>query len=267
MEEKKYQKLGAVGMFTSDWLGIAFGGATAIHLGLTGLVQSIVICHPGPFSIEQAKAIKVTSKLPLLNVEEPTTSSRTAHGFAARPNLSLTQVTEAHEKAFQQAVDWCFRAVPCTLLKTKNGLLMLEVAAIHCTDENGNQVAPSIEGCPNESGLITLVFANNGNADNLDQKIVEAFLDRFRCHYDFQPALKFLVIHCEKTSIKRFQAFRNTFFDELQSSVANYRFTDAVHSEIPGLTAEYVGQYAGWNGMQLVQEVRRLVTLFSTALY
>lgn len=30
----------------------------------------------------------------------------TAHGFGARPNLELPEVKEAHEKAFQQTVDW-----------------------------------------------------------------------------------------------------------------------------------------------------------------
>ncbi|KAG6918342.1 hypothetical protein DXG01_014991 [Tephrocybe rancida] len=104
VEEKKYQKIGAV--------GYCFGGATAIRLGSTDLVQSVVICHPGPFSIAQAKAIKAEA----LFAERKDTDAfveyefkdyeGTAHGFAARPNLEIPQVKEAYEKAFRQAVDW-----------------------------------------------------------------------------------------------------------------------------------------------------------------
>ena len=32
--------------------------------------------------------------------------SGTTHGFAARPNLSLPDIMEAHEKAFEQTVEW-----------------------------------------------------------------------------------------------------------------------------------------------------------------
>ncbi|KAG6840737.1 hypothetical protein C0991_004755 [Blastosporella zonata] len=125
MEEKKYQKLGAV--------GYCFGGSTAIRLGSTDLVQSVVICHPGGFTVAQAKAIKVPAswacaeddlffshpsrlQTEALFAERKGTDTflefefrdyeGTAHGFAARPNLGLPQVKEAHEKAFRQAVDW-----------------------------------------------------------------------------------------------------------------------------------------------------------------
>ena len=36
-----------------------FGGASCVRLGGTDLVNSIVICHPGPITIDQVKAIKV----------------------------------------------------------------------------------------------------------------------------------------------------------------------------------------------------------------
>ena len=36
-----------------------FGGATCVRLGSTDLVNSVVICHPGPFTLDQVKAIKV----------------------------------------------------------------------------------------------------------------------------------------------------------------------------------------------------------------
>ncbi|KAH0581391.1 hypothetical protein H2248_012478 [Termitomyces sp. 'cryptogamus'] len=134
LEEKNYQKLGAV--------GYCFGGATAIRLGSTGLVQSIVVCHPGPFSIGQAEAINTPAswvcaeddlffnRAYRLQVEASFAERQgtdkfveyefkdyegTAHGFAARPNLSLTQVTEAHRKAFQQTVEWFEKTLPILL--------------------------------------------------------------------------------------------------------------------------------------------------------
>ncbi|GLB42234.1 putative dienelactone hydrolase endo-1,3,1,4-beta-D-glucanase [Lyophyllum shimeji] len=36
----------------------------------------------------------------------------TAHGHAARPNLNIPEAREAHEKAFQKAVDWFTSAPP-----------------------------------------------------------------------------------------------------------------------------------------------------------
>jgi carboxymethylenebutenolidase len=36
-----------------------FGGSSCVRLGGTDLVNSVVICHPGPFTIDQVKAIKV----------------------------------------------------------------------------------------------------------------------------------------------------------------------------------------------------------------
>ncbi|KIM36570.1 hypothetical protein M413DRAFT_449107 [Hebeloma cylindrosporum] len=50
-EKKQYEKIGAV--------GYCFGGATSVRLGSTDLVDSIIIAHPGTFTLDQAKAIKV----------------------------------------------------------------------------------------------------------------------------------------------------------------------------------------------------------------
>ena len=36
-----------------------FGGSSCVRLGGTDLVNSVVICHPGTFTIDQVKAIKV----------------------------------------------------------------------------------------------------------------------------------------------------------------------------------------------------------------
>ncbi|KAG6829710.1 hypothetical protein H0H92_003745 [Tricholoma furcatifolium] len=131
LEERKYKCIGAI--------GYCFGGSTAIRLGSTGLVQSVVICHPGPFSMGQAQEIKVPASWVCAEDDlffshslrmraEALFSERqgredfvdyefrdyegTAHGFAARPNLNLPQVAEAHEKAFLQAVDWFAKTLP-----------------------------------------------------------------------------------------------------------------------------------------------------------
>ncbi|KAJ3537749.1 hypothetical protein NMY22_g5464 [Coprinellus aureogranulatus] len=50
-EKKKYESFGAV--------GYCFGGTTAIRLASTDLVKTVVIAQPGPFSLEQVRAIKV----------------------------------------------------------------------------------------------------------------------------------------------------------------------------------------------------------------
>ncbi|KAF8069025.1 dienelactone hydrolase endo-1,3,1,4-beta-D-glucanase [Lyophyllum atratum] len=125
MEEKKYEKIGAV--------GYCYGGSTTIRLASTDLIQSADISHPGGFSIAEAKAINVPVSWacaeddlffsPALRLQaEALFSERkgtenfveyefhdykgTTHGFAARPNLNIPEVKEAHGKAFQQAVDW-----------------------------------------------------------------------------------------------------------------------------------------------------------------
>jgi dienelactone hydrolase len=36
-----------------------FGGACAVRLGSSDLVNSIVVCHPAPCTLDQVKAIKV----------------------------------------------------------------------------------------------------------------------------------------------------------------------------------------------------------------
>lgn len=124
-EEKGYERLGAV--------GYCYGGSTAVRLGATDLVQSIVVCHPGPFSMAEAKAIKVPVAWVCaevdqffadsfrLNVEaifaerqgaenfvdyEFKVYKGTVHGFGIRPNLTSPEVKEAYEKALEQITGW-----------------------------------------------------------------------------------------------------------------------------------------------------------------
>jgi len=132
--EYKYQKLGAV--------GYCFGGVVAIRLGATSLVDSIVIAHPGRFTLDQAKAIKVPSAWECAeedmafsknfrNETEAAFAARrgtegfvdyefrdyegTTHGFAARPNLKIPEIKAAYEGAFKQTVDWFSRTLTCDI--------------------------------------------------------------------------------------------------------------------------------------------------------
>jgi hypothetical protein len=66
--EKGYEKIGAVGLvmqiairkLTNSWLTrYCFGGAMAVRLGSTDLVNTIVVAHPASVSPAQMRAVKV----------------------------------------------------------------------------------------------------------------------------------------------------------------------------------------------------------------
>lgn len=124
-DDKKYDKVGAV--------GYCFGGSAGIRLGSRSLVDSLVIAHPGICTIEEIRAIKVptawvcaeddsTFNAKIREEAERAFASRkdkpefkdyefkvykgTAHGFAARPDLSLPEICEAYEQAFEQTKTW-----------------------------------------------------------------------------------------------------------------------------------------------------------------
>ncbi|KAF8148251.1 dienelactone hydrolase endo-1,3,1,4-beta-D-glucanase [Crassisporium funariophilum] len=124
-EKRKYEKIGAV--------GYCFGGSTCVRLGGTNLVNSVIICHPGRFTLDEVKAIKVPAAWvcaeddiffadSLRNDSEAVFAARkdtdkfidyefvvykgTAHGFATRPNLELPEIKQAYEDAFSQVVEW-----------------------------------------------------------------------------------------------------------------------------------------------------------------
>ncbi|KAJ7512633.1 Alpha/Beta hydrolase protein [Mycena galericulata] len=124
-EQKKYEKIGAV--------GYCFGGATAVRLGATDFIQSAVVCHPAPFSTAQFKAIKAPTSWVFaeddlyfkpekrLEVEAVFAERKdkdtfvdyecrdykgTTHGFASRPDLKYPEIKEAFEKALEQTVGW-----------------------------------------------------------------------------------------------------------------------------------------------------------------
>ncbi|KDR77601.1 hypothetical protein GALMADRAFT_245751 [Galerina marginata CBS 339.88] len=124
-EKKKYEKIGTV--------GYCYGGATCVRIGGTDLVNSVIVAHPGRFSLDQVKAIKVPVAWicaeedlffpdTLRQQSEAVFAERkgkenfveyefkeykgTAHGFASRPNLALPEIKEAYEGAFKQTVEW-----------------------------------------------------------------------------------------------------------------------------------------------------------------
>ncbi|RDB15177.1 Hydrolase tropI [Hypsizygus marmoreus] len=129
-EEKNYEKIGAV--------GYGYGGSTAIRLAATDWIKSVVICHPGRFSVAQVKAIKVPSawlcaeedmflrrKL-RLQAEAELFAKRSAdsytdfefrdypgttHGFAYRPDPGSSESKAAYEAAFEQTVEWFMKTL------------------------------------------------------------------------------------------------------------------------------------------------------------
>ncbi|KAF9473998.1 alpha/beta-hydrolase [Pholiota conissans] len=126
-EKKKYEKLGAT--------GYCYGGSTSVRFSTTDYIDTAVISHPGPFSIDLVEKIRVPTSWACAEVDifwshdkrmkaEAILSARkakdggasmeyefidykgTAHGFAARPNLKRPEIKQAHEEAFEQAVKW-----------------------------------------------------------------------------------------------------------------------------------------------------------------
>ncbi|PFH49133.1 hypothetical protein AMATHDRAFT_63701 [Amanita thiersii Skay4041] len=130
-EEKKYEKVGA--------FGYCFGGSATIRMAGTNHIQSAVICHPGGFSLDQTKAIKVPVSWVCaeedmhfkdsfrLQVEavfagrkdtpefvpyEFVVYKGTTHGFACRPDFSNAQIKEAYEKSLEQIANWFEKTLP-----------------------------------------------------------------------------------------------------------------------------------------------------------
>ncbi|KAH0581390.1 Protein AIM2 [Termitomyces sp. J132] len=124
-KEKKYEKIGAV--------GYCYGGSAAFRIGVTDHVQSIVIFHPGPFTVDFAKTIKAPAfwgcaqedqfvSQKLIDETEAMYAARkgtdsfidyafkiykgTLHGFAIRPDLTKPLVKEAYEAALVDAISW-----------------------------------------------------------------------------------------------------------------------------------------------------------------
>ncbi|TEB30675.1 alpha/beta-hydrolase [Coprinellus micaceus] len=124
-EKKGYEKLGI--------FGYCFGGTTAIRFAATDLIQSVVICHPGPFSLPQIQAIRVPASWVCAEVDafmpdalklqsEAELASRkdtdkfveyefvdykgTTHGFAIRPDIRYPDIVEAQKRSVDQIAAW-----------------------------------------------------------------------------------------------------------------------------------------------------------------
>jgi len=121
-EEKGYTKFGAV--------GYCYGGASCVALATAGLISSVVIAHPAPFSIGEVDKIKIPASwicaeedntFPPKNrkAAEESFAKRTTkveyefkdykgtvHGFAARPALQIPEVKAAFEESFAQTLNW-----------------------------------------------------------------------------------------------------------------------------------------------------------------
>ncbi|KAJ2921094.1 hypothetical protein H1R20_g15999, partial [Candolleomyces eurysporus] len=124
-EKKGYKKIGAV--------GYCFGGSACIRLASTGLIDGGVICHPGPFSLTQVRAICTPVAWVCAERDEFFANSKqheseaelagrkgtdrfvdfefkeykgTVHGFACRPNLEKPEVVESYKSALDQTASW-----------------------------------------------------------------------------------------------------------------------------------------------------------------
>ncbi|KAG6877303.1 hypothetical protein C0993_008728 [Termitomyces sp. T159_Od127] len=113
----------------------------------------------------------------------------------------------------------------------KEILWVLETAAvcIATTDSTGS-IAAAIEGSIRDNGPITLVLAKNRNINNHDQEIADEFLRMFKS-FDFQQALKFLVIHGRDNLNERIRTLRQSFFKELLSYTASHSFKESAGEE------------------------------------
>lgn len=121
-EAKHYDRIGAV--------GYCLGGCAAIHIATTGLVNAVVICHPGPTSRGEVNRIRTPTSwvcaeedvwLSVANRQQYEAILRaksetqafemhvypgTTHGFSVRPNLEIPQIKQAQEDALQQTTKW-----------------------------------------------------------------------------------------------------------------------------------------------------------------
>jgi len=124
-KEREYEYVGAV--------GYCFGGAAAVRLGSRSIVDALVICHPGPITMDEIRAIKVpvswvcaeddfTFSTSQQNEAESIFSGRegendwvdydlrvyegTAHGFATRSDLDDPKMVEAFQNSLTQTTNW-----------------------------------------------------------------------------------------------------------------------------------------------------------------
>ncbi|KAG6887319.1 hypothetical protein C0992_012873 [Termitomyces sp. T32_za158] len=114
----------------------------------------------------------------------------------------------------------------------KEILHLLDAAAVCLsTTENGGSIAVGIEGSVKDTGTITLVLAKNRNSNLHDRKMADEFIRTLKSSVNFQQALKFVVIHGRESLNERIRTLRQTFFQELLSSIASHSFQESVGEE------------------------------------
>ncbi|EKM51493.1 uncharacterized protein PHACADRAFT_261654 [Phanerochaete carnosa HHB-10118-sp] len=131
-DERKYDKIGAV--------GYCFGGALCIRLGAAGAVDSLVVCHPTINNADQIREVRVPTAFACAEADSSFTPAirkeaekyfesqkgtegavefefkdypGTVHGFATRPNPKVPEVVEAYKVALDQTAGW-FRKTLCS---------------------------------------------------------------------------------------------------------------------------------------------------------
>ncbi|KAG2010561.1 dienelactone hydrolase [Coprinopsis cinerea AmutBmut pab1-1] len=130
-EKKNYDKIGAV--------GYCFGGSACIRLGATDFVQSIIVCHPGPYTFAEVRKVQVPSAWVCAEIDYTVPDHKriateaeyakrkgtdqfvdyefkvykgTSHGFACRPDTKYPEIAEAFEQAIDQKVAWFEKTLP-----------------------------------------------------------------------------------------------------------------------------------------------------------
>jgi len=120
--ERHYKKIGV--------LGYCFGGSVGVRCASTGLIDSIVIAHPSPITMDEVKAIKIPAswacaeedsrfpkpfqveceaefaQRPNGQLYEFKSYKGTVHGFASRPNMGNPVIKQAFKDALDQAAQW-----------------------------------------------------------------------------------------------------------------------------------------------------------------
>ncbi|OJA14739.1 hypothetical protein AZE42_03191 [Rhizopogon vesiculosus] len=132
-EQRKYEKVGAV--------GYCFGGSLGVRLASLDIIDSLVVCHPGAVSEAEINAINCPTSWVCAEDDmsfSPTIRNKaealleirkgkgnyvdyefvdykgTVHGFACRPHLEFPDVKEAFEESINQTVKWFEKTLPPT---------------------------------------------------------------------------------------------------------------------------------------------------------
>ncbi|KAG6899155.1 hypothetical protein C0993_012817, partial [Termitomyces sp. T159_Od127] len=135
--------------------------------------------------------------------------------------------------SFQRQLDDSVLSEDSDDLQQDKAILQLLDAAAVClsTTESGGSIAVAIEGSVKDTGTLNLVVAKDRNSNHRDREIADEFLRTLKSSVDFQQALKFVVIHGREGLNKRIQTLRQTFFQELLSSIASHTFKESAGEE------------------------------------